>query len=192
MSRHLILASASPRRRQLLAEVGYTFEVDPSDVEEPEPGPGVVPAEYAAHLAWKKAAAVARRHRSGVVLGADTVSAVAGQILGKPRDRDDAERMIRLQEGRDTEVLTGVCLHRADRDEWVGAVEVSVVRFRPLTDPERAAFLDSKRWEGKAGAYGVQDNDPFLTVARGSVSNVVGLPMERLAALLRDYPSLTR
>ncbi len=192
MSRHLILASASPRRRQLLAEVGYTFEVDPSDVEEPEPGPGVFPAEYAAHLAWKKAAAVARRHRSGLVLGADTVSAVERQILGKPRDRDDAERMIRLQEGRDTEVLTGLCLHRADRDEWVGAVEVSVVRFRPLTNPERVAFLDGKRWEGKAGAYGVQDNDPFLTVARGSVSNVVGLPMERLAALLRDYPSLTR
>ena len=192
MNARLILASASPRRRQLLAEAGYRFEVDPSGVEEPDADPGADPAATSVRLAWEKAEAVARRRREGLILGADTICAVAGQILGKPVDRDDAERMIRLQEGRDTDVLTGVCLSRAERGEWVGAVEVSVVRFRPLGDDERAAFLDSGRWEGKAGAYGVQDNDPFLTVARGSVSNVVGLPMERLAALLADYPSLTR
>jgi septum formation protein len=187
----LILASASPRRRQLLTGAGYDFEVDPSDVEEPEPAPGTPPADYVALLAWKKAAAVARRRGEGLILAADTVGAVDGQILNKPADRDDAERMIRLQEGRDTEVLTGLCLYRAGRDEWVGAVEVSVVRFQPLTDAQRTAFLDTGRWRGKAGAYGVQDRDPFVTVVRGSFSNVVGLPLERLEALLIAYPSLT-
>jgi septum formation protein len=191
MNAHLILASASPRRRRLLEEAGYSFDVDASGVEEAEPGPGTDPADYVAVLAWKKAAVVARRRGAGLVLAADTTCAVGGQILNKPLDRGDAERMIRLQEGRDSDVLTGLCLYRADRVEWVGAVEVSVVRFRPLTDAERAAFLDSGRWRGKAGAYGVQDRDPFVAVARGSFSNVVGLPMERLAALLRDHPSLT-
>ena len=190
MGRRLILASASPRRRQLLEEAGYAFEVDPSDVEEPGPAPGVSPEEYAAGLAWRKARAVARRRGAGLILAADTVCAVGGEILNKPIDRDDAERMIRLQEGGDADVITGLCLHRGDRPEWVGAVEVSVVRFRALSDHERRAYLDSGRWEGKSGAYGVQDGDPFVSVARGSFSNVVGLPMERLAALLSEHPSL--
>lgn len=188
----MILASASPRRRQLLTEAGYIFEVQPSDIDEPEPPPGTSPHIYVTQLAWTKAATIARRRRAGLILAADTACAVAGEILNKPIDRDDAERMIRLQEGRDTEVLTGLCLYRADRDEWVGAFEVTVVRFRELEDDERRAFLDSRRWEGKAGAYGVQDHDPFLSIVSGSFTNVVGLPMERLAALLREYPTLTR
>jgi septum formation protein len=187
----LILASASPRRRQLLAEAGYPFEVDPSGVEEPPPAPGTSPSPYAAQLAWRKAAEVARRRGNGLILAADTVCSVAGQILNKPEDRADAERMIRLQEGRDTEVISGLCLYRAGREDWVGAVEISLVRFRPLADRERAEYLDSGRWEGKSGAYGVQDRDPFVSVIAGSFSNVVGLPMERLEALLAEYSSLT-
>jgi septum formation protein len=186
----LILASASPRRRQLLEEAGYPFEVDASGVEEPPPAPETSPAVYAAQLAWRKAAEVARRRRDGLILAADTVCCVADEILNKPADRADAERMIRLQEGRDTQVISGLCLHRADREEWIGAVEVSIVRFRPLVDAERDAYLDSRRWEGKSGGYGVQDRDPFVSVARGSFSNVVGLPMERLAELLEQYPAL--
>jgi septum formation protein len=191
MSLRLILASASPRRRQLLAEAGYDFEVDPSGILEPEPGPDVDPAFYAADLAWRKAASVARRRGSGLVLASDTVAAVDGQILNKPADRADAARMIRLQEGLDSDVLTALCLFCAERWEWVGAVETSTVRFRPLSDVERTEFLDSNRWIGKAGAYGVQDNDPFITIARGSFSNVVGLPLERLAELLRGHRGLT-
>jgi septum formation protein len=87
-------------------------------------------------------------------------------------------------------VITGLCLYRADRDEWIGAVEQSVVHFRPLADAERASYLDSNRWEGKSGAYGVQDRDPFVAEVRGSFSNVMGLPLERLATLLSQYPSL--
>ncbi len=188
----LILASASPRRKQLLEEAGYRIEVDPSDVDEPEPEGPVDAFVYVAELAWRKARAVAARRRLGLILAADTTCAVEGRLLNKPIDRADADRMIRLQEGRDTEVVTGVCLYVADRDEWVGAVESSVVRFRVLADSERQAHLDSGRWQGKAGAYGVQDDDPFVSVVSGSWSNVVGLPMERLAALLRDHPSLVR
>jgi septum formation protein len=188
----LILASASPRRRQLLAEAGYTFEVDPAAIDEPAPEPGVDPGRYAAELAFRKATAVSARRTAGLILAADTVCAVDGTILGKPTDRTDAERMIRLQEARDSEVITGLCLYRVEADEWVGTIEVSVIRFRALTDTERDAHLESGRWAGKAGAYGLQDNDPFVGIVRGSWSNVVGLPLERLEALLRDHPSLTR
>ena len=130
----LILASASPRRRQLLEEAGYLFEVDASGVEEPPPEPGESACDHAAHLAWRKAARGREAAASGLILGADTVCSVGAEILNKPLDRADAERMIRLQEGRDTEVITGICLYRAERDEWIGAVEISVVRFKPLTD----------------------------------------------------------
>ncbi len=187
MNPRLILASASPRRRQLLEDAGYVFEVEPSRIEEPEPTADDLPGDYAAQLAWRKAADVARRRGSGLIVAADTVCAVGSQILNKPRDRADAERMIRLQEGHDTDVISGVCLYRADRHEWLGAIEVSVVRFRPLNQRERDDYLDTERWQGKSGAYGVQDGDPFVSVVRGSFSNVVGLPMERLAELLERF-----
>jgi septum formation protein len=190
MKPRLILASASPRRRELLTEAGYEFEVDASGVDEPEPVSGVSPADYAAELAWRKARAVAGRRSAGLILAADTVCSVGGIILNKPVDRADAERMIRLQEGHDTEVISGICLYRAGQYEWLGAVELSVVRFKRLENDERESYLDSGRWEGKSGAYGVQDQDPFVSVVSGSFSNVVGLPMERLAALLEAYARL--
>ena len=188
--RPLILASSSPRRRELLLEAGYTFEVDPSNIDEPEPDGPIDVRLYVAELAWRKAFAVASRRSQGLILAADTSCSVEGAILNKPIDRDDADRMIRLQEGRDTEVVTALVLYRAERHEWVAALETSVVRFRILTNEERDAHLDSGRWEGKAGAYGVQDNDRYIEVVSGSWSNVVGLPMERLANLLRDHASL--
>jgi septum formation protein len=174
----------------LLEEAGYVFEVEASGIEEPPPGPGETPSVHAAQLAWRKAVEVASRRRQGLILGADTVCSVAGEILNKPVDREDAERMIRLQEGRDTEVITGLCLYRTELNEWIGAVEISVVRFNPLSDVQREDYLDSRRWEGKSGGYGVQDRDPFVSVVRGSFSNVVGLPMERLSRLLQSYPRL--
>ena len=116
----------------------------------------------------------------------------AARYSNKPLDRRDAERMIRLQEGHDTEVVSGICLFRAGSYEWAGAVEVSVIRFRRLSDSERNEYLDSNRWEGRSGGYGLQDPDPFVEVIRGSYSNVVGLPLERLARLLQDYPALMR
>jgi septum formation protein len=190
MKPRLILASESPRRRQLLEEAGYQLEVEPSGIEEPAPEAGESPAAYAAQLAWRKAAAVAGRRQNGVILAADTVCVVGNRILNKPFDRDDAEQMIRLQEGRETDVLSGICLYDARRREWVGAIDLSVVFFKPLSRKERELYLDSGRWQGKSGGYGVQDHDPFVSVIRGSFSNVVGLPMERLAGLLERFPRL--
>jgi septum formation protein len=192
MKPRLILASASPRRRQLLVEAGYEIEVDPAGIDEQEPDPEISPWAYAAHLAWRKAAEVARRRPAGLILGADTICVAQGQVLTKPIDRADAERMIRLQEGRDTHVISGVCLYCASRHEWVGAVEVSVVHFKPLADQERSQYLETERWQGKSGAYGVQDPDPFVAVVRGSFSNVVGLPVERVELLLQAYPGLNQ
>jgi septum formation protein len=192
MKPRLILASSSRRRRDLVAAAGYRFVVDPPGIDEPAPDADAAAGAYAAQLAWRKASEVARRRGSGLVLAADTVCAVGGQILNKPIDRRDAEWMIRLQEGRDTEVISGICLFRADRQEWIGAIEVSVVRFKPLSDRERAEYLESGRWQRKSGAYGIQDHDPFVEVTSGSFSNVVGLPMERLENLLKSYPRLTR
>jgi septum formation protein len=191
MKPRLILASASQRRRELLAEAGYRFVVDPSGIDEPEPSAGTAPDVYAAELALRKAAEVARRRGSGLILAADTVCAAREEILNKPIDRRDAERMIRLQEGHDTDVISGICLYRAERREWVGAVEVSVVRFKPLSERERNEYLDTGRWQGKSGGYGIQDRDPFVAVTSGSYSNVVGLPVERLESLLRAYPVLS-
>ena len=186
MKPRLILASASPRRRTLLEEAGYLLEVDPSGFEEPDPQPERSPADYAAELAWRKAAAVARRRKTGLILGADTVCEVGGRILNKPLDRADAKRMIGLQEGHDTDVISGICLFRAESPEWVARSKSASCEFRRLSDHERNQYLDSNRWEGKSGAYGVQDHDPFVEVVHGSFSNVVGLPMERLAQLLQN------
>lgn len=190
--RPLILASASPRRRALLELAGYRPVVDPSHIDEPEPDAAAMadPAGYVLRLALEKARSVAGRHARGLVLAADTACFVNGLILNKPIDRADADRMVRLQEGRETDVLTALVLQPAGRDLWVAAVERSAVYFRPLTDAERADHLDSGRWQGKAGAYGVQDDDPYIHLVRGSHSNVVGLPMERLDSLLREYPAL--
>ena len=140
MKPRLILASESPRRKQLLEQAGYEFEVDPAGIDEPEPSSDMSPWAYAAHLAWRKAAEVARRRSTGLIVGADTICIVEGEILNKPLDRSDAERMIRLQEGRNTHVISGICLYRVDRHEWVGAVEVSIVRFQTLSDQDRTCL----------------------------------------------------
>ena len=187
----LILASSSPRRRKLLEAAGYRFEVDPSDFEEPDPLPGVPVADYVADLAWRKARDVSQRRQAGLILAADTSCSAGGEILNKPVDRADAERMLRMQEGTDTEVVTGVCLYRADQDLWLGFADRSLCRCRILTDEERTRYLDSGDWQGKAGAYSLQDDDPFVSVTSGSWSSVVGLPVERLGEVLRDCPHLT-
>ena len=179
---------ASPRRRQLLAEAGYTFEVDPSDVAEPDPASETSPAEYAAHLAWRKAMAVARRRKHGLILAADTVCCGRGhhpQQAARPgRRRADDPAPGRARHRRDHRALPlPGRARRVDRSRGD-----SVVRFRPLSDVERTTYLDSNRWEGKSGGYGVQDRDPFVSVVTGSFSNVVGLPLERLALLLKAFP----
>ena len=179
----LILASGSPRRSELLKKAGVRFRVQPSGFDEPDPAADQDVRHYVSQLAWNKAWDVARHERSGWILAADTAGDLDGLALNKPIDRADAERMLRLQEGREIAIHTGVCLMRAGGRFWHGFVETSVIRMRPLTDAERLAYLESGHWEGKAGAYGVQDDDPIVTTVSGTWSNVVGLPLESVLQL---------
>jgi septum formation protein len=193
-----ILASASPRRAELLRSAGYTFEVVVTDVDE-SIRPGEPPAVYVRRLAAEKSAFVGSgfsRTYEGppkggphvhdtVTLGADTTVVVDGAILGKPRDVDDAGEMLRRLSGRVHEVLTGVSLRQGAYE--VGRVEVTAVTFRPLTDEDITWYVASGEWHDKAGGYAIQGlASRFIPSIAGSYSNVVGLPVACVDELLRS------
>jgi len=181
----LILASRSPRRRELLAEAGYDFEVIPAE-EHVECGvcSRESPAELAARLAYEKAANVAQRVGRGLVIGCDTVAECGGQILGKPPDMAIAWRMLELLRGREHRVLSGLCVWDYPDGKLDTRVAVTRLRMDPLSDAQIEQYLQSYAWEGKAGAFGYQDRLGWVHVVEGSESNVVGLPLELLAAML--------
>jgi septum formation protein len=182
----VILASASPRRAELLSSAGYTFDVAPADVDEtPEPDE---PADaYALRVARAKAVAVSAlcRESGAAILAADTVVVVNGQILGKPRDSEDARRMLRLLAGSVHDVHTAVVLRirTSERAELV-TTRVSVV---PLGDAEIDWYVASGEPEGKAGAYAIQGRAArFIDWIEGSWSNVVGLPLATVSRMLKE------
>ncbi len=183
-ARTLILASNSPRRRTLLAEAGFEYETASPTVVEPEPGQ-MDPQAYAVHTSWLKARDVAARYDGPcAILAADTVVAVGDHVVGKPVDREDARRILLLLSGQRHRVYTGVCVWLRPEDRWLGAVACSELTMRRWTDEALEAYLDSGQWQGKAGAYGIQDNDQNVILHRGSFTNVVGLPMETVHQLL--------
>jgi septum formation protein len=185
----LVLASGSPRRAQLLAAAGYEFTIDqPADSAECGICSRETAPEMVARLAYQKAADVVVKHPLGLILAADTLASCMGQILGKPTNRDHAEQMLRLLSGRKHSVFTGVCLWDAATGKRLVDVTKTELRMASLTEETLSGYLDSMRWEGKAGAFGYQDgNDWLLVLDGGSESNVVGLPMERLAELLDRF-----
>jgi septum formation protein len=180
----LILASASPRRQQLLREASYEFVVHPADVDEDDYPPQIKPAELAEALAIRKSQAVAKQFPDDVVLGADTVVAFGDRILGKPRDADHARWMLRLLAGTTHIVITGVSLTRAAAEFHARSRVMSAVRMRDLWPDEIERYVQSNEWQGKAGGYGIQDNDPFVTRMAGCHTNIVGLPMTETKRLL--------
>jgi septum formation protein len=192
----LVLASASPRRRELLAQVGFTFEVHPANIPE-DPLPGEDPIAYVTRLAREKAEAVFSQlcpaneaaEREGLaaqalaVLGADTTVTLDNHILGKPDDAADAMRMLRLLAGRTHRVITGVALVTARRIEV--AAEVTAVRFLALSDEEIAAYVATGEPMDKAGAYAIQGRAArWIPRIEGCYFNVVGLPLALVSALL--------
>jgi len=182
----IVLASASPRRRDLLTQAGYVFDVVPSDVdEEAFSADGCSSARYAELLALAKARRVASRCPDRIVLGADTIVDCEGEIIGKPADERDAERITRKLFSRPHEVITGLALVRlADGVEIVRS-DVTTVYPRELSDEQIAGHIAGRTWEGKAGAYGIQETgDEFVERIEGSFTNVMGLPMELLQQLL--------
>jgi septum formation protein len=181
----LILASGSPRRRELLSRAGYAFTVIPPTVDECAVVPKLLrPNAYAESLAYFKARSVAENRRDARVLGADTIVTLDGDILGKPDDADHARQMLsRLSRNRHA-VITGVALLGPGHGR-VLASQTTWVCMRPMSDAEIDAYIDSGEWQGKAGAYAIQETaDRFVTRLEGSFSNVVGLPMELIAKLL--------
>ncbi len=181
----LILASRSPRRRELLAEAGYTFDVvPPRSAEEHKPSPGEDSADYVARLAAAKAADVAEQVARGLVLGCDTVAECDGQILGKPESADDARRMLELLGGREHRVLTALCLWPALGGRRLERVAITTLRMDSLTPDQLCEYIASGQWEGKAGGFGYQDRLGWVHIIEGSPSNVVGLPLELLAEML--------
>lgn len=181
-----ILASASPRRRHLLEHAGYRFTVVPSSVDE-------TPYEAAANdsellsrqLALAKAADVSARFPEMLVLAADTVVDYDGHIIGKPDDAAHAEAITRKLFSKPHKVITGVALVCIGRGVEVVEADVTTVYPRPLTEAQIAEHIAGGNWEGKAGAYGIQETgDVFVERIEGSFTNVMGLPMERVGRLL--------
>jgi nucleoside triphosphate pyrophosphatase len=183
----LILASASPRRAELLISAGFVFEVQPADVDE-TPAPHEAPEPYALRVARAKASvtAAACPDPDRIVLAADTVVAVDGEILGKPVDAHDGARMLRLLSNRIHQVHTAVAVRRASDEQH--EVVTTRVRFLPLTEAEIAWYVASGEPDGKAGAYAIQGRGArFIDWIEGSWSNVVGLPIATVYRLL-DRP----
>jgi septum formation protein len=185
----LILASRSPRRRELLAAAGYRFQVQPPADEAEESGTcgGESPAELVTRLAHQKAADVARRIGRGLVLGCDTVAECRGQILGKPADREHAREMLETLSGQEHRVHSGLCLWQVPDGRPDIRVAVTTLRMDELSPRQLDEYMASGQWEGKAGAFGYQDGLDWVNVVEGSESNVVGLPMELLAEMIRPY-----
>jgi len=181
--RRLVLASASPRRQQLLREAGYEFAVFPANIDE-DSYPTLMPLELARHLSFEKAKAVAGRFPNDVVLAADTVVAFGDRALSKPEDAEDARRMLKLLSGTTHIVITGVTLMQKESEVQQTRAVMSAVRMRPLTPEEIDGYIATNQWEGKAGGYGIQDQDPFVTRISGSHTNIVGLPMEVVEKML--------
>ena len=183
----LVLASSSPRRRQLLAEHGYDFTVAPADVEEIAPA-HFTPREVVLWNARSKAHAIARERPDEIILGVDTLVAFDGRIFGKPRDMAEAFAMVSELNGRHHEVFSGVCLTRVATREERTFAEVTRVHFRELTAPQIRAYLARVGPLDKAGAYAAQDDrGELIDRVEGSFTNVIGLPMEALAVRLRAF-----
>ena len=181
----LVLASGSPRRRELLSGAGLEFEVLPSGVDEEAEAPRLPPSRLATYLALTKALDVAWSRPEGVVLGADTVVVLSGQPLGKPRDAEEARATLQWLSGRSHRVITAVCLLQPRRPQRLTGLAVTRVRLRRLGEPEIEASIARGDPFDKAGAYAIQDEAlrPVESY-EGCYCNVVGLPVGLAAALL--------
>ena len=185
---NLILASASPRRRELLLAAGIGFEVVATDIPE-VPEPGEAPQAFAERMALQKAKTIASWRANDWVLGADTIVVVDGTILGKPRDEKDAARMLRMLSGRQHEVITAVCVCKVSNGimRCDCQSETTRVTFSELSDEDIAGYVSTGEPVDKAGAYGIQGiASRWIPRIEGDYSNVVGLPVALVWRMLRE------
>jgi len=185
-SPRIILASASPRRKELMEKAGYSFDVIVSDINESDfPVENAEPAEYAKQLALAKATAVAKDYPDAVVIGADTIIDFDGRIIGKPQDRKHAEQITRKLFSKPHKVITGLAIIRLKDNLQIVASNTTVVCPRKMTDQQIAEHIIGGTWRDKAGAYAIQETgDEFVERIEGSLTNVMGLPTELLKKML--------
>jgi septum formation protein len=181
-----ILASASPRRRLLLEQAGYTFDVVPSKVDESAfDNENVTSEQYASRLALAKAQDVAAIFPNAPVVGSDTVVDLDGEIIGKPDDSAHAERITRKLFSKPHKVITGLAVLCIEKNIEIVQSDTTVVYPKKLTEAQIAEHIRKGDWQGKAGAYGIQETgDEFVERLEGSFTNVMGLPMELIRNLL--------
>lgn len=190
--REIILASSSPRRRELLARFGYRFcVVEPDSNAECGICSRESPPEMVARLAYQKAANVIKKIDSGLVLSCDTVAECVAIVLGKPENRKHAKQMLQRLRGRKHSVYSGVCLWDKTTSKRSIRVDVSHLWMEPISDDQLESYLDTEQWVGKAGAFGFQDGPNWIRLDTGSASNVVGLPMELLETMLAEFSTET-
>ncbi len=185
MPQQLILASASPRRLELLAQIGIVpDQVIPADIDE-TPLKDELPPAYVARIALAKAKAIHAQHEQAFVIAADTTVAVGRRILGKPKNRDEAARFLKLLSGRSHRVLTGLCII-APGGKIAQRVGISAMQFKQLTKADLDWYLNSGEWQGVAGTYAIQGRaEAFVTQINGTISNIIGLPLRETLQLLQ-------
>jgi septum formation protein len=183
-----ILASASPRRKEILSRLGLHFRVDPSGLEEPERNPHETAARYAVRLACLKARKSAPKHRSALILSADTIVVRGNHILMKPDSKSDARRMLQHLSGRWHEVITGICVIDCASGHEHSAFSRTRVHFRKLTSEEIEWYLKTGEYRDKAGAYGVQGYASlFIDRIEGCYFNIVGFPVSAFERLCEKF-----
>jgi septum formation protein len=181
----IILASASPRRKLLLEKAGYKFRVSPPDVDEEAFETDIDSVEYAKKLALEKAKNVAARFPDAIVIGSDTVVDFEGEIIGKAADAAHAEEITRKLFSRPHKVITGVAIIRQSKGIEILESDTTTVYPKSLTEKQIQGHIEGGLWEGKAGAYGIQETgDEFVERIEGSLTNVMGFPMELVERLL--------
>ena len=184
----IVLASSSPRRRELLSQAGIPFLVIPGGVDEDNAELSGTPGQKAEQLAYMKALDVAQNIDKGLVLGADTIVICDDEIFGKPTDEADARRMLESLSGREHLVITGVALIDAGNGTVKSGFETTKVRFSKLSAQEIQAYINTGEPYGKAGAYAVQGKGALLVEGlTGCYSNVVGLPLKKVAGMLKEF-----
>ncbi len=185
---NIYLASRSPRRIELLRNLGLCFEVISLDIEESQGLPGQTASFLARENAWRKASYAAALLSGGIVIAADTIVVLQGEILGKPVDAAHAKYMLKRLGNREHEVITGLCIMEIKDRTYSLAAETSRVFFNPLSEEEISAYIATGESMDKAGAYGIQGRAAvFIHRIEGCYFNIVGLPLSKLYLMLKEY-----
>jgi len=183
----IVLASESPRRAELLRNAGINPLVMPSPYEE-QPIPGLKPEEVAKKHAFEKAKAIADVLEEGIVVAADTVVSIDGEIIEKPNDREHAKEIIQRQQGREFDVISGICIIDENRNRIVNTYETTKVKFYAMDEEEIEWYLDTEEWKDKSGAFAAQGfGSRFIESVNGDFLSVVGLPIHKIYKTLKNW-----